>query len=453
MPRMTRRVLVLLSAAALSGCSSAAPTPETPLPAAPHHPFCTEAAPAWCAWRAACEPRMLSAPVADCAEAERARCDQGMARLGPEFDAGRLTWDAAAAERCLAGLQALRCDAPGTSCAGLLAAAAAPGAACTHPGVPGDLLPLVAYQVDECTGPGTCPYACGATCPLPVPLGGSCEVSGSYCVEGASCVAGSGTARTCLADGGAGSACGGAGQYCRADHWCATAGGVPCPYGTSGCTCRPDLAPGDPCTDSNQCPEPLRCADGTCRARQGAEGQSCFTLDRPPCQGELCCLVAAAGDLFGTCGPRRAAGEPCLGRGECADGLACRGDGRCGAPAGAGGACVVVTSYQDSAAECAAGLACVAGSCQPKGATLGAPCAGTGCFGAALLCSYRDVCDPVVGLNASCAMPATCAGPGLYCGADLRCHRGVTGAPCTLWWDCESRDCVAGRCAAPCPVP
>jgi len=446
---MLRRSAAIPALALLLGCDACGPSDPAPH-LAPADPFCAAAIPALCAQRSACAPVRFKEATAECLARELPRCDADLERLRAEVAAGRLGWSQAEADRCVAALAAPSCGAVFLRyCSGIFSPRVAAGGACFAPTRTGALATFLGAE--ECQA-DHCPWeVCGATCPVTptAPLGGDCAVL--PCAEGGSCVAQSSGGWRCQAQGTPGQPCGNGLPACQPSAWCAEPAGTPCAFDSvAACACRADLAAGDPCTGDDQCPAPLACGDGRCRSAQGALGESCYLLSPWTCQDGLACLETVGEAHVGTCGPPRALGEPCAASDQCGAGLVCRVEGRCGVPGLLGAACAVPVVEIDWEVECATGLECVAGTCQPLPAQVGAPCSGASCFGAGLFCA-GTACARVALEGESCAPPAVCQGPGLYCDAQQRCRRGVAGTACTLWWTCESGQCGDdGRCAAVC---
>jgi hypothetical protein len=444
---LPRRSLALGALALLVGCDACDPSDAAPH-LAPADPFCAVAIPALCAQRNTCAPVRFKEATAECVARERPRCDADLERLRAEVAAGRLAWSQAAADRCVAALAAPRCGSVFLRyCTGVFTPRVAAGGICFAPTRTGALATVLGTE--ECQA-GRCPWeVCGATCPASAPIGGDCSTLD--CGEAGSCVWQSGGGRRCEARRAPGERCGNGLPSCQASAWCADPGGAPCPFDTvTACACRADLAAGDPCALDDQCPAPLVCGDGRCRGLQGALGESCYAPAPWTCQDGLACLENGAAISLGTCAPLRALGETCSASDQCADGLVCRVEGRCGVPGSLGAPCAVPAVGIAWDGECATGLQCVAGTYQPLADQVGAPCTGVSCFGAGLYCA-GTACAPVAVEGESCAPPAVCQGPGLSCDAQQRCRRGVAGTACTLWWTCESGRCGDdGRCAAVC---
>ena len=188
--------------------------------------------------------------------------------------AGRVVFDAAAADACVAAVQSSSCDdfrsedgptVSGFDCENVFIPQVDAGGTCGN-----DL----ECKTGRCEGAGFLGSASGTCEDLPG-IGESCDFD---CVDGARCLTDSGGGgSTCRADVGAGGDCSEYGN-CIEGHECRFDSGA----GTS--TCEPYPALDDPCTFS--------CAEGLyCRTPDGG-GQA-------------------------TCQPRAAAGQPCDTGSEC----------------------------------------------------------------------------------------------------------------------------------------
>ncbi len=102
-------------------------------------------------------------------------------------------------------------------------------------------------------------------------------------------------------------------------------------------TCRPAVAKGGACVDSDQCAEQLACHAGTCDDKPAAAVGGRCTDDEDDCALGLYC-ARAKGAASGTCAAKKPAGAPCTDvfecRGECRKGDA--GASACAAICGSG---------------------------------------------------------------------------------------------------------------------
>ncbi len=324
---------------------------------------------AFCAYARRCQSANL-----DYFALDEASCPAfAAAHLEPLFttaraaaDDGRLSYDAAALDACVAELEQHACaPRPSNICADFLLGTRAPGEACRF-----DL---------ECAG-GYCDTADAATsCGYPAVLSDlasfMCMNTGDVC---AACVAYAGVNASC--DGvrcGADLRCANLGTQANPDLRClrrdlgvgqtcftTTSGfcafGLHCvgPSGMS--TCVVDAAEGETCATGNdlplaapRCGNGLLCEGGTCQPYSvSGLGEACDNTGRLCPLGSFCsnasiCVALPSGGepclqnlcdpdhicVGNTCAPRSAEGSACTSGGECATGLACTGatTGRCGA--------------------------------------------------------------------------------------------------------------------------
>jgi hypothetical protein len=150
---------------------------------------------------------------------------------------------------------------------------------------------------------------------------------------------------------------------------------------------------------------------------------------------------------------------------SCAWDLRChRGDGAgsagdtCGPPHGVGQPCSYV--YQECDRE--AGLVCAPlapltyeGTCKPH-LGLNEPCSDDLQCEAALQCSNEGRCRPRPGLNESCVDDGCAPGQNLYCdiwGTHVCLERKANGEACGYSWECLSSVCSGSTCVPPCGVP
>lgn len=318
---------------------------------------------AWCAaWAAAtcalwvkCPLAALGQPLDGCSARLTQQC-QGGAALAKALQAKHLTFDAAQAQTCLAGLQALACPA--------------------------------LYQGLVSAG-GPAVAACAAVWHGQVAAGGSC-VLGGECQAGTRCVFGASCPGTCQAWSAIGGACSDS-KPCNPEVASCTAGK---------CQALPS-APGQACP-AGLCASPLYCGPAGACVAFALEGQAC-SASGAQCWPSLGCWAAAG--QAGTCKPRGGVGSACLSQANCAltgDGapLLCVAGSCQPAPAPGkpcvdwqcqGGWCDSQALPPTCVAWPAAGQACPQGWCGP-----GAVCsAGT--------------CKALGGPGKPCAAPQDCA--------------------------------------------
>lgn len=211
-----------------------------------------------------------------------------------------------------------------------------------------------------------------------------------------------------------------------------------------------------------------------------ADGGACWIDEQ--CVSQQCeaagCAEACCAGVCVAAPPPAAIGQPC-GDG-CVEGAYCDAlNDVCAALKGDGAAC-------DGFDECAAGLGCLAGSCQ-KGPGEGEPCLefqcalplacdpgtitckplpgeGEACVAQANNCKIGLGCDPATmtcvapgGVGSACAgsfFNSGCAGE-TYCAIDQGGTSGTCqplkadGAACVDEGECKSRDCANGACTTP----
>jgi hypothetical protein len=351
MSRSTGWAASALVAVALAGCggSGGLELLET---------YCEWEAAGSCARSVACKPE---APLgkAECVAAQRASCQPKLAVLERAVWYGRLAFDDDAAEACREVLEQGSCGESSSSCWDVFSPRVPAGGACD----PEVDLPLgdgwlVVVQCQR----GTCPAACGATCPPAAALGAPC--AGAICEDGTYC---SGDTGECTARLSAGESCLGHRYRCADGLYCAGPSGSPCASAPDGgCACKEPLPPGAACGASWNWDPPSACADGICW-----DGQ-CQLLGFTPgtlclwngdCQAGLVCLGSWTGELPRYCTQPGGPGQDCWSALGCQRFLACRTSGQCGAPLPAGSPCSPGDRYLT---DCAPELACVAGSCAPR---------------------------------------------------------------------------------------
>jgi hypothetical protein len=367
--------------------------------------------------------------------------EEACAPTGVSVAAGRMTYDRASGEACLAAYAAAAsCEEPIATlpaCALALQPAVTTGGACTRYG---ECLAAL-----TCTSPdGTCPGHCAGF----LALGERCDGGvlscgpGLWCDGGGICAQRLSAGQLCASalcmenlycDGTICSYVAGPGESCATTP-CDASRNVYCSAGT----CRAVPAYGEPCGEGDRCATGLYCrkANNTCYTPPTvpvADGQPCVAPDF--CGPYSFCDTSLPTAL---CAPRKPVDAVCRDGSECLQPAHCDlsgppGSWRCKPPAVAGSTC--------EPGGCATGTWCqvtsgTIGVCTVE-ADLGQPCGqigigeGTGCV--------RGYC--------ALANPTDLAGV---------CRReGEAGAPCTESYQCRSFNCdtAVGRCLAPtCPL-
>ena len=232
------------------------------------------------------------------------------ARLSSAIAKGRVSFDPAAAQACVASFQQK------------IAAGVCWGNIDTNQAEP------PAYGSSACSGVVTGLEAAGMPCALDL-----------ECASGLTCVGWTGTTDgTCMTPGTAGKPCEqaadagsaldldyGFGSHppCAAGAYCVTP------------TCVPQGAPGAACTEDSACMAGMTCHLGRCASTSPAmDGGACDT--RVDCQQGLYCATGDGGAAAGLCLPREVAGGPCTSNGDQCKGLCVSPDG------GAGGVCTAL---------------------------------------------------------------------------------------------------------------
>lgn len=356
-----RRLLVLVSLAAIAGCDGDGTGGAVPLEDVP-----AELADVWCDAAESCLGRLADRTGAgpSCRATVEAETASSIVPLwAAAIDAGTATYDPALARQCLEATRAQGCDlfieAQPAACRDFLIGTIALGERCsTSIECEGD-----AY----CRGAG-CPDVPG-TCTARLGTGSPCGTTdecqtGLGCEDGVCRVPASASGGSCGGDSALG---------CPLDEVC-----VGSTAETRG-TCTPydevlTRALGDACDfrEAELCSPELSCAvtgatatgiTASCVAI-APSGGSCFGAVPDMCPlGEYCDAQPATGALEGTCRPEPAEGEACgrsLSTPVCAQGLECvtvDDTPTCIRPKDNGAAC-------DSAAECRSGR-CVGGACAP----------------------------------------------------------------------------------------
>jgi len=405
-----------LLALTLLACPSEDPEPRrdwTPEAVAPiaFADFCAAAVPAYCRHLERCRPADAAEPYEDCLVHQGAAWCAAFeeADLAEGLTAGRLTWDAAEAGRCVADLAAPACRTEKASrrCTSeLFSGAVEPGGACvSRDGVTAG---------PECRS-GVCARssACAGACAFGTGLGEPCDAS----------------------------------YLCGDGRWCRGPSGGAC-EGT-GCTCEARPGEGAACPDPSRedvCARGLVCRAGAC-ARPGGPGTPCASA--LGCDGDLRCTA-------GACAARAAAGAPCAFIDDCAAGLTCRADGRCGPFAAEDDPCAHPSDLHGGG-DCGLGAHCFGGLCLARERSLLADCLGrNGCFGRDLYCTVVaglfSVCRGPAGPGQRC-YEAPCADPTTHCQGGTCVARGGSGAECFDTEDCLSGICYALACVDACAAP
>ena len=248
-------------------------------------------------------------------------------------NAGKITYDPAAAAQCLAttSLAGVACTMTAQqavpndpSCAHMFNGTQAEGGPCG--------------QTDECTTanciinpltdcgtPGCCTGTCGPAAAPPLPVGGDCSAAGSSCVAGAYCSASTGLCVAHLAVGQpcdatmdrfcaigltCGTAASGAQQVCLAPpaegETCATL--RPCDALDDYCDpivwkCLRKIGVGGACPSGAGCVDYARCNGGTTCVADAKVGESCSLSGLPWCLGSLQCTDGFCALLPSTTAP------------------------------------------------------------------------------------------------------------------------------------------------------
>ena len=307
----------------------------------------------------------------------------------------------------------------GNSGAGCNGDAATPG--CTQHGVAVECLAAsckdgVAATVVLCDGAGSCPASTSTPCAPFV-----CDAAATACIA------------ACSKDG-----------DCVTGFFCDANG-----------SCKPEGNTGTTCSGNNQCSS-KQCADGVCcnKACDGA------------CDA---CSVAKGGAMDGVCtvlglgtlGTPACAPYVCNGAGAVCP-LACTTDAQCVSSHYCDGtACVVkkakgtgcTTQSQCATAFCNDGVCCdtaCGGSCNACSVALGATMNGT-CAVVADGGAGQPSCTPYLCDGNAAICPLACGADGdcttgNYCGATKCLAKKVNGISCGMAKECQSANCVDGRC-------
>lgn len=308
--------------------------------------------------------------------------------------AGRIIYDAAAADACLAGLDALACT-DRWYVYGTVSSPSEQVAACAA--VVQGTVPIgeTCYSGDDCDGAGQtsiCEFSadgCSGVCVALPAVGETCgppESPYQGCALGTYCAPDSSTCQPRTADGGA---CTGHDE-CRVGHGCFdSVCGPPVATVSSGAACVAnfqcpefDQPLGEACTGEGTDDPPYRCQPRI------AENQVCNPENSSLCQLGTVCTDAGAGPV---CVAIPDDGESCAITGFCNGfftGHWCDEASICRPPGAAGEACGVPSPF---ATNCQPGLACVAGICEPLRA-------------AGASCDSDSVCE-----SGSCGADGACA--------------------------------------------
>lgn len=351
--------------------------------------WCASYAEASCRWTFTCcdpaqhMPLDLSWALYDgdsedaCQEYRRATCGQSVSLAQVSADAGRMRFDASAADACLRAVQGLACGAQigdYSRCLEEAFAGTVPlGGDCAND--------------DECVDEGFCEAAPGTSpgrCRAKSAEGGTCELPTTPslttvsrgCLDPLYCAIGKVQTLVCVPRVRVrpGERCG-VGLRCPDDFHCGQGylceAGVPegagcstwqmCSYGTCeevtecatglGCrdgTCQPRVADGGECEVANDCQAGSYCEGRACTPRKGAKAA---------CLGSDECLSTLSCGASGTCEPRAEEGDTCLASRDCQEHLKCESRGTCRTPAPKGDPC-------SDLVMCAGGL-----FCDPSGRT------------------------------------------------------------------------------------
>jgi hypothetical protein len=241
----------------------------------------------------------------------------GFGQVMADIQAGKRTFDGAAASKCLEYLRAF-VTAPCTfsgqavvttdpACGQVFKGTLADGAACSD----GGQCLSAACNVTSCSGtPACCMGTCAPTMP-PIQLGGGCETGGS-CVSGTFCKGMMGSA-----------------------------------------VCTAIIADGQPCdtTMHDVCTPGTICTDAVCR-KPPADGESC--TDQCDQLSSFCDFQSG-----GTCVPKKAVGAACSGGFGCVDTAYCDAlTSACIAKGKAGDTCDM-----NQSGSCLGALQCIGGTC------------------------------------------------------------------------------------------
>jgi len=389
------RLLILAPLLSIVACADEEPIAPLPLPI-PVESFTEEYATALCGQAGRCQA--LAPYLVEQCKQER---DAFVGDVASSVKAGRMSYDADAARRCVDGIAQTDCLADAFEDETLAACLTALGGKVTEGGD--------CYSFFECAS-GFCGGATVGECPS------SCAATLS---EGQACSLISG-------------------PDCDARKGLRCAGGV----------CTKPQGENAPCQDNNACKSGLVCR---------ADGPGTATLCRPLhgedelCSSDATCLpglYCKGDDEGGECEERGGFGQPCganletidaaLRGVECQNGLVCKGAGLtvkgevqagvCVWAVGEGEACSIEDeSTQIHITGCTFGLICPAGKCVLP------PADGA--------CALHDTCRPGV---AYCTQDNTCAelrASGAACAIDLECQSGL----------CENDVCapVTAACAMP----
>jgi len=296
--------------------------------------FCTNYLAAKCQAIADCYPSddgFLSSArttTPEC-EADREGCLAAVRPLSVGVVAGRLVYDAAAAQACFDSLGLPSCRLGRVDCFDAPFAGQVP---------PGDRC----YESVECVGGGCVTDGCGApgTCRAYVGIGENapvpqlCDPAVGYSSSTSSSA--EGTCVAFLADG----------ERCYDSIECVE--GSFCDQFSPAHDCHPFGAEGAPCTGINECSDGLGCQDnvshaiggGRCGPQRSLEAP-CIAPGADECEPGLTCRGAdSVSGVVGACGPYGARGETCGQSSECGFGLYCDTAGHtCGDRPGFGEAC------------------------------------------------------------------------------------------------------------------
>ena len=249
------------------------------------------------------------------------------------------------------------------------------------------------------------------------------------------------------------------GDGCQSDHEC-TPNGY-CAAGTAACgaVCQKFAPIGQACGDADtdaKCGPTAGCQVGKCAARS-PKGEACVTGSG--CQANATCVNGTCkgfGELPTYC--KGGAGDGCIPKSySCISGAS--GTSKCTVTLtrllSAGKACFGITDSVQGGVNitttCQKGLHCAVDSqmCVAN-LTVGAACDPTKAQCASASCGGDKSCAALPGEGAACSK--FCA-PGLRCIQSKCGKRLAAGGACNYPTDCQSTQCEANSCAAPCEIP
>ncbi len=249
--------------------------------------------------------------------------------------------------------------------------------------------------------------------------------------------------------------CDGSGTACLA----ACAGDGDCVGGfyCNGASCVPQGNTGVACGANNQCSSGF-CADGVC-CNTACDGacDACSKAKGASTDG-ACSAVAPGMPGDPACAPYLCDGQKalcpvsCMGDSQCAAGNYCD-NGACVAKKAKGVVCSAAN--QCATGFCSDAVCCngaCGGSCNACSKALGATTDGT-CAVLADGAVGAPVCTPYLCDGNAAACPMSCAGEadcstGNYCAANKCVAKKVNGISCAMAKECQSGNCIDGRCCS-----